>query len=647
MHLKGKHDYCTCTARMKRALLLSVLAFWSIFSTPLRANTLIVVLSDTHAHNGNIKGAMLLIAQKAHDFLKQHPDGDLILVGAGDIGGMSEWTDTFGDEVWDMFAAFSGRFHLVMLAGNHETFDYNGGGPKPDEKDGNELFLDQIERFQEKVERISGAKPYLLNASMQLTETGKRIFAPNQTIALHSGKKLFFFGTELEEFFSKCYYRSKSRCLFFDRPAVDDLLSVGMRQFNIARRLKADAVIPVGHDYHTNMLALKKELDQKYASAPTNYPYPAVPWAIGAHDHILGARNGVADAGSLFRMVTIELGPNLESLNAQTDDFAQLDAARDYSWDHLTEIEREYLSTVDPLIEARREVLNRVVATTVHPLESKEITKKRETKSGELMANALAAAAYKHARMFFQVSITMMEPSNSEHRPGSEHQSPPSDSRIVVPKHAKLITVNQMTDRTRKDGMLPVIAFHNSSSYRSDFTFPVGHQLTYGEVWQMYAFPGHAQVVLVTVDETLELYNALRASRYGADETFTPQVSSNVVLTDNSGRVDRLMPTRLSVYDGDELKPRGSASKLWLALDPFTARNGYRNTVIKNILKSKKRVWLPPMADTHSQIVQKFIPKLVVKKDCLRALNELAARAVHGDKYAERVVKRRRELGLY
>jgi hypothetical protein len=196
-------------------LLLSL--FFSSASFAHTGRTLILNLSDWHAHYENLPLLIQTISYLSQDFLKEEPEGDVVIVINGDfVGFQGGWTQfanpgfptDFGRLGYEVLALLAQYAHVVIVPGNHDEFDWTmdvhtpGGYGK-----GLELFRKHHLEFAGAMERIHKRPFKMTAANIVPGSQGADLFEPYTDVPLKNGKKLRFVGGVLEKFFSKTNYK--------------------------------------------------------------------------------------------------------------------------------------------------------------------------------------------------------------------------------------------------------------------------------------------------------------------------------------------------------------------------------------------------------------------------------------------------------
>ena len=117
------------------------------------SHLLIIQFSDTQSQYDRIPIFINAISHRMHVFKEKYPDGKLLVLENGDIGGMSEYSKYDGGYLdYSLLSSFNKNIPVVLGLGPHQAFDFQSykidtDSPYRDEVSGSMLFLYQNKRL--------------------------------------------------------------------------------------------------------------------------------------------------------------------------------------------------------------------------------------------------------------------------------------------------------------------------------------------------------------------------------------------------------------------------------------------------------------------------------------------------------------------
>lgn len=289
-----------------------------------RGALLILQSSDHHGEYTRIEAYLRKSLMLRENFLKKHPNGQIVHVFNGDIVGHNLWTrDDHGYLGYEMMAALSqidsqGRDHIVATLGNHDFFDWLGAR-------GNKQFIDQTRELR------SDFRPghtFRWNvANLRPTPAAADFITSHQDVVTPQGS-LRFVGVVLDEFFEASRYAQFAEPRLFESVQ----LSLSSIQHEI-RRAAADGVaklVVVAHNSFRKIPPLREAIDEWKKSAGLKIDVE-IPLYIAAHDHQHhNRRRGEAwfvDSGRSYDFTAIEMDDQFNVLSAQGFSWGALEQA--------------------------------------------------------------------------------------------------------------------------------------------------------------------------------------------------------------------------------------------------------------------------------------------------------------------------------
>ncbi len=275
-------------------LFINLLWVNASFAGPHR--TLILNLSDWHAHYGNLPQLIQAISYVSQDFLKENPEGDVVIVVNGDfVGYQGGWTQfvkpdfptdhgRLGYEVLALLAYYA---HVVMVPGNHDEFDWTmDSASHMGYGEGLRLFKAHRLQFATAMERIHKRPFRMAAANIVAGRDGSELFEPYTDVPLKNGKTLRFVGGVLEEFFNKTNYRRWDKVGPAPSNYLDIIREVGPLVPAVAAQMEQagadglEGVVVAIHDENQSLKQVAQAIDQMPRLKGLKNPL----W-VGGHNH--------------------------------------------------------------------------------------------------------------------------------------------------------------------------------------------------------------------------------------------------------------------------------------------------------------------------------------------------------------------------
>lgn len=257
------------------AVLFFVLCTGLLRSAPnAQAQGRVFLVSDTHAAYESFRTFLPALVNRIQEFKKQDPNGEVLVLFNGDIGGMGLYSEKdFGSLEYEMVAAVAKHFPTALNMGNHEGLDFSYAVAG----DAHGIFLKQTQEY------VKASGQPVLAAGMTIAPSARGLFAPYQDFTLGE-KRIRVVGVALENFFKESTYSAQAPSQAFESIAPKKYLSTLKEQTLLAAKSGVQSLIFMIHEGAEPLSPVIREFNAWKKTLPMALAIPT-PFVGGGHMH--------------------------------------------------------------------------------------------------------------------------------------------------------------------------------------------------------------------------------------------------------------------------------------------------------------------------------------------------------------------------
>jgi hypothetical protein len=511
--------------------------------------TLVFTLSDQHSYYQYLENFIRSKRVLEQQFLKENPDGKVIVDITGDFSGVNEWTarekGLVGQLGYDALALLSSGGETYNIGfGNHEGLDR--GGEK-----GNQLFLQQSEQLLKTLSQNAGEPVYLIGSNFELSPAAAKLIRPYRDVIAPTGERQRYIGGLFDNFYAKT---SKAAIKIFG-PQIP-LLDQMKTQIELAARDGIKTVYFMMHEDHVQLAKRLEELFLWMASRP-EFAQIQIPVVYAAHSHKIAkikvGDTWIINSGSHWQYTAVTLDENGRLVESQFMNFA--DQERVGQTAELSAIEEKVITKV-------RDFLNSATETKTPPrraMQANFLETKFDLKAGRAELGNLICDALKY---------------------------------YGVDEAAKLANEKPVSN---------TFGFLFSSTYRREV--PLQGAATQQDFYSMFPF-AHMPVRILELPGSAiqKIYAGIRRKRLSTDQDYSPQLSSNLRESENFQLEEKI---------NDVWIPLDAHKTYRLVLDHWLAVNGPEIPELQQVFQNESTTIKVRSALTEANILSKYGPKLM------------------------------------